>query len=73
MQKELNAMLNELKNCYIEKKQDPNRKIFYRKIDEYNKNREMYAHYILLKTGQLMIIEWRHSWEYYIAKLETEE
>lgn len=53
-------------------KKDPYKDIFLKKIGEYNKTRDFFTHFILLKDGNLMVIEFRNSWEYFVVTLEEE-
>ncbi len=55
------------------KKDIPNFTIFIAKINEYNKAKAYYDHYVHLNNCSLMVIKFNHAhWEFDIVQLEKE-
>jgi len=49
----------------------PNKAIFLKQIDHYNKTEQYYSHYIMLDKERIMEISWIRSWHYRVLPLET--
>lgn len=54
-------------------KKQPHFDIFIAKVNKYNDAKEYYSHYVHLKNGKLMVIDFRsHHWEFDVVELEEE-
>ena len=52
-------------------KEKPNRELFYKQIDAFNKREQFYDHYVEMPDKQIMHIYWHNGiWNYRVFKIE---
>ena len=65
-----NLPLNCLHQIALEKEK-PNRELFYKQIDAFNKREQFYDHYVEMPDKQIMHIYWHNGiWNYRVFKIE---